>query len=328
MFYCFFGQRRWLCWSWPGVVIILFGTWCKVQIDIGVTRWYGGFYDAIQRVLSDPRNAPQEELYGYLWELGLLSVGMVLMAALLEFLVRHFIFRWRTAMYDHYMAHWPRLRQIEGASQRIQEDTMRFARISEDVCIYMLRAVMTLIAFQPMMWELSQRINYLPMVGHVDHLLIYVSLLSALLGSAGLALVGVRLPGLEFANQRSEAALRKELVLGEDDGAYTQPETMRDLYRRVHENYVCLYRHFLYFDLVKWSYVQVSSAIPLVLLVPAIFSGLITLGTFRQAQSVFNRFEDSLNFFVYNWKDIVELLSVYRRLQEFEAHIARADAGL
>ena len=31
-------------------------------------------------------------------------------------------------MNDYYVANWPRLRTIEGASQRVQEDTMRFAR--------------------------------------------------------------------------------------------------------------------------------------------------------------------------------------------------------
>jgi peptide/bleomycin uptake transporter len=33
----------------------------------------------------------------------------------------------------------------------------------------------------------------------------------------GLLAVGIKLPGLEFKNQRVEAAYRKELVYGEDD---------------------------------------------------------------------------------------------------------------
>ena len=44
------------------------------------------------------------------------------------FFVSHYVFRWRTAMNDYFMAHWPRLRHIEGASQRVQDDTMRFSR--------------------------------------------------------------------------------------------------------------------------------------------------------------------------------------------------------
>jgi peptide/bleomycin uptake transporter len=50
---------------------------------------------------------------------------------LLDFFVSHYVFRWRTAMNNYYMEHWPQARSVEGAAQRVQEDTMRFARIVE-----------------------------------------------------------------------------------------------------------------------------------------------------------------------------------------------------
>ena len=49
-----------------------------------------------------------------------------------EWLVSHYLFRWRTAMNDFYTANWERLRHIEGASQRVQEDTQRFAETLEN----------------------------------------------------------------------------------------------------------------------------------------------------------------------------------------------------
>jgi len=48
-----------------------------------------------------------------------------------SFFVSHYVFRWRTAMNDYYVARWGEVRTIEGAAQRIQEDTMRFADIVE-----------------------------------------------------------------------------------------------------------------------------------------------------------------------------------------------------
>ena len=39
---------------------------------------------------------------------------------------------------------------------------------------------------------------------------------------------GIKLPGLEFRNQRVEAAFRKELVLGEDDEKRAEPETLKN----------------------------------------------------------------------------------------------------
>ncbi|VEB62652.1 transport protein [Salmonella enterica subsp. enterica] len=49
------------------------------------------------------------------------------------------------------------------------------------------------------------------------------------MGTGLLAVVGIKLPGLEFKNQRVEAAYRKELVYGEDDASRATPPTVREL---------------------------------------------------------------------------------------------------
>jgi peptide/bleomycin uptake transporter len=36
-------------------------------------------------------------------------------------------------MNEYYTEHWQQLRHVEGAAQRVQEDTMRFATIVEDL---------------------------------------------------------------------------------------------------------------------------------------------------------------------------------------------------
>ncbi len=39
----------------------------------------------------------------------------VIVAVFVDFFVKHYIFRWRTAMNDYYMQYWDQLRTIEGA---------------------------------------------------------------------------------------------------------------------------------------------------------------------------------------------------------------------
>ena len=75
----------------------------------------------------------------------------VVVGVLTRFFVSHYIFRWRTAMNDFYVANWPRLRNIEGASQRVQEDTMRFATTMEGLGVNLISAVLTLLAFLPVL---------------------------------------------------------------------------------------------------------------------------------------------------------------------------------
>ena len=122
-------------------------------------------------------------------------------------------------MNDYYAAHWPQLRTVEGASQRVQEDAMRFATSMEGLGVSLVDAIMTLIAFLPVLVRLSSNVTELPLIGAIPYPLVVAALLWAVFGTAFLALIGMRLPGLEFHNQRVEAAYRKELVLGEDDPA-------------------------------------------------------------------------------------------------------------
>ena len=140
-----------------------------------------------------------------------------MVGVLTRFFVSHYIFRWRTAMNDFYVANWPRLRTIEGASQRVQEDTMRFATIMEGLGVNFISAVLTLIAFLPVLLRLSSYITELPLIGAIPYPLVVAAIVWSIVGTGALALIGIRLPGIEFFNQRVEAAYRKELVLGEDD---------------------------------------------------------------------------------------------------------------
>ena len=50
-------------------------------------------------------------------------------------------------MNDYYLEKWSQVRKVEGASQRIQEDTMRFSGIMQGLGVAMVDSVMTLISF-------------------------------------------------------------------------------------------------------------------------------------------------------------------------------------
>ena len=50
-------------------------------------------------------------------------------------------------MADYYHNNWSKARLIEGASQRVQEDTLKFARIMEGLGVGLLESLMTLNCF-------------------------------------------------------------------------------------------------------------------------------------------------------------------------------------
>lgn len=321
MFRSFFLNRQWLHWSFAGSIIILAVTWFKVQLDVKINEWFGSFYNLIQKALGEPGAVTVDEYFSELLTYFKIAAVYVLVAFLLEFFIKHYVFRWRTAMNEYYTSHWTGVRHIEGAAQRVQEDTMQFARIMESLGVSFMRSVMTLIAFLPVLWTLSKHVTELPWIGPVDHSLVYIAILVALSGTVLLAVVGIKLPGLEFNNQKVEAAFRKELVHGEDDHDRADDLSLRALFGDVRMNYFKLYFHYMYFDFAKWSYLLSVALVPYVALGPTLISGTITLGVMQQIIRAYGKVENSFQFLVNSWTRIVDLISIYKRLQAFEAHI-------
>ena len=321
MFKSFFLNRRWLHWSALGSAAILVVTWYKVQLDVRINEWFGDFYDTLQKALAEPGAVEFGDFLAKCLTFAEIAGIYITVAVLLEFFVRHYVFRWRTAMNDYYMSYWHQVRHIEGAAQRVQEDTMRFARIVEGLGVSFMRSVMTLFAFLPLLWGLSEHVTELPWIGKVDHSLVWLAIVSAAGGTVLLAIVGIKLPGLEFNNQKVEAAYRKELVYGEDHEERAEPETVMELFANVRKNYFRLYKHYLYFDIAKWSYLQFGVIVPYIMMGPTIVAGVVTLGVLQQILRAFDRVETSFQFLVNSWSIIVELISIYKRLKAFESQI-------
>jgi peptide/bleomycin uptake transporter len=328
LFASFFRNPRWFAWSILGSILILAGTWYMVELDVKINEWFGDFYNLIQKALSKPGSVTLEEFFGRLITFGKIAMVYVLIAVLLEFFAKHFVFRWRTAMNDFYVANWDKVRGVEGSSQRVQEDTMRFARQTEDLGVKFMRSVLTLFAFLPILWSLSVNVKELPWIGTVDHSLVWVAIAFALAGTVALALIGIRLPGLEFNNQRVEAAYRKELVYGEDHAERARPATLAGLFSDVRRNYFKLFLNYMYFDVARISYLQFGVLVPYIALGPALVGGALTLGMMQQIVRAFGKVEQSFQYLVHSWKDIVELLSVYKRLRGFERQINSAGRDL
>ena len=318
MFQSFFLNRKWFLWSIIGSIFLISSTWGKVQIDVIINKWFGSFYNLLQKALTKPNSVTINEYFEQIMIFVKYAGIYVVVVIIVEFFTRHYVFRWRQAMNEYYTKNWFKLRHIEGAAQRLQEDTMRFARIVETLGIEFIRSVLTLIAFIPLLFELGKNITRYPFFGEVTNGLVYLAIISALVGTVFLAIIGVKLPMLEFHNQRVEAAFRKELVYGEDNESRAEALKLSQLFGDVRKNYFKLYFHYLYFDLAKWSYLQFSAMIPYIALAPTVIAGTITFGIMQQIVRAFSRVEASFQLLVYSWSTIIELMSIYKRLKSFE----------
>lgn len=343
MIRAYFQNRKWAAWAYGGGFFLIASIYLQVQMTVLLNRWYNQFYTLLQApqghdisefwaFIFEPRLAPHNFLglfdlpmpSSFMW----VAIPYILLATLTNYVTRLYGFRWREAITENYIPRWRSVREeIEGASQRIQEDAMRFSSLVESLGLAIARAVMTLIAFIPILWTISEKVD-LPILRDIPGSLVWASVAITIGGMVISWFVGYFLPGLEYNNQKVEAAFRKELVLGEDDKVnHAKPENLFALFSGIRFNYHRLYLHYGYFDLWSNLYSQVTSLAPLLMIGPGMFTGAVTFGVLQQVSDAYTRVDGAFGLILNNWTTLTELRSIWKRLHEFEENLDRFDIG-
>ena len=315
----FFTRKEYMKWSIGVTLLLMVILWFQVRLDVKINEWFGSFYNLLQEALTNPNTVTQQEFIGKMVEFGVIAGGWVMLAVLVSFIGSHWVFRWRSSMTEYYRKNYEHARHVEGASQRVQEDTLKFARLFEDLGIKFVEALFLLIAFVPILWTLSKQVTELPFVGPVPHSLVVISIVTAIGGTILLAGAGSKLPGIEYDIQKEEAAYRKRLVIGED--SVERPTGLRELFEEVRKIHYKSYFHYLYFNTVKLGYLQGMVLVPYIALAPTIITGAVTLGFVTQTTRAFGKVAESMQYLIRSWNVVIELISVYKRLREFERAI-------
>ena len=138
-------QRR--CLAYFGLSVLLFMGLMLALLDAFVNTWYGEFYNlggmaaevivaangtssatATPEVLK-ARDAGLAEISRLMLQFCIVVFPAQLLSPSMEFVNQHFSFIWRVCLMESYVARWDALGgsfKLEGASQRIHEDTQRF----------------------------------------------------------------------------------------------------------------------------------------------------------------------------------------------------------
>jgi len=404
----FFWSKKWVPWAYGGIAFILLSLFFQVQMSVRLNTWYGIFYDLLQES-SKYGLTGVPKFYDGLIQFLYIAIPYVLLATITSYFTRLYSLRWREAITFNYIPRWRNVKEeIEGASQRIQEDAFRFARIIESLGIQVAEATMTLIAFLPILWHLSKGVDVstIPVIGknpliliqivlfiafiplaanskniivlffkspffikiakvlslgkrtkltalivpfiiivpatwwlskiifavpaiqetltatYIPGFLVWIALIVSLGGMTISWYVGSRLPGLEYNNQKVEAAFRKELVYGEDDKiTRASVKTLTELFVGIKFNYHRLFLHYGYFDVWRGLFNQTMVLTPYIIMGHGLFSGLITLGILQKVSNSFDQVRTCFSLFINNWTTITELRSIWMRLHEFENNL-------
>ncbi len=317
----FFKDPKWRVWSWGGAVIILASLYIGVRLDAKVNDWFGDFYNLIQRALSYPESVTLTDYFSSLAIFGGIAFIWIGVKLFANFLTQHWLFRWRTSMVQWYHEVFHKVHTLEGAAQRVQEDTVKFSRIVESLGTALVESILTLIVFFPILLQLSW---YFPVTffGDWDYGLVAGAVIWTIGGTifmAGLSWL-LRLVGVEYDIQVKEAAYRDMLVHTQKDGK-KRPKEFGELFDDVRKIHFKNYTRYLYFNVGRLAYYQANVLTAYIFLAPAIVGGFITLGVMQQVVRAFGKVDSSMQYLINSWPTIIELASVHKRLSEFERQI-------
>lgn len=383
-FVCERGNKRSVGIAWAGLIVVVgysvFLAWIKTEIN----RFYTEFYDLLQEAGSitfrfaaevaeaagedkeeDGSGAPSGSLdsldsldedqilqtyrarvWAQLWNFAKIVAPLVTAAPAAKWVRSVWAFAWRQALMRAYLKAWDTSKEpIEGASQRLHEDTQRFSNALQGCLATMLDAVFTLGVFTPILLQLGDEIAPPVWIEWMANFwLWFLALSAAVVGLVGAMCVGQKLVGLEINNQRVEASLRRDLVLLEtnpgqivgmscsqiDAPPHPQQTYSPTLYfklslERLSTNYHALFRHFSFLNLWLSLYDQVMVIFPYLVAAPLLFAEdageRITLGTLIKLSNSFDKVFSSMSVIAENWSAVNEFRSVLVRMREFERRL-------
>nr|MBP3725299.1 putative transporter [Campylobacter sp.] len=318
MFKAFFKSRKWVIIAYVGLIFLLWVNYYQTVLRVKLNEWYRSFYDICQDIQKHTIDDFYSQMLVFMW----VAMPFVISVVIERYVARVWALKWREAMTFSYLSHWRKVKnEIEGSSQRIQEDIYLFTKMVENLGIKIVAALMTLFAFIPVLWNLSKGVD-IWFIKDVPGSLVWIALIVSIGGLIISWFVGWFLPHLEYNNQKVEAAFRKELVFAEEDKQnYASEEKIVDLFERIKYNYNRLFLHYGYFDIWLNSFNQILVIVPYLIMGPGIFTKVITLGVLIQVSNAFNQVRASFSIFTNNWTAITELRSIYIRLKEFQKNI-------
>ena len=314
--------------------------WLEVQFN----SWYKDFYDSLE-------NKNADKFYASLGTFTMIGLGYIVVGVYKLYLQQMLQIEWRTWLTETFLANWlkdrayyrlqllgaaartPDLAGVDNPDQRIAEDLRIFVDLTLSLALGLLSAVVTLASFVYILWTLSGPIT-IPVAGGITipGYLVWCALLYAVFGTVFTHLIGRRLIGLDYNQQRFEADFRYSLVRlrenSEGVALYRGEEGERAVFRSRFANVIQNWweimkkrKQLAWFTL---SIDQAAVVFPYVVVAPRFFSGAIALGTLVQTATAFGQVRNALSWFIDAYVRLAEWKATVDRLTGFAAALERA----
>ena len=305
--------------------LVLMAVWMEVKFN----TWNREFYNTFE-------SRDQAEFFRQLGMFSLLAVMWIIIGVYRLYFLQMLQIEWRTWLTERFLADWMKdqahyrmqllarsqtpVAGMDNPDQRIAEDLKLFVDYTLSLSLGLLSAVVTLVSFIVILWGLSGALEVWGI--NIPGYMVWCALVYAIAGSVLTHVIGRRLIGLDFNQQRFEADFRFSLVrLRENSegvalyrGEREELEGFRSRFAAVINNWWQLMLKQKQLGWFTSFYSQLAIIFPYIVVSPRFFSGQIPLGQIFQTASAFGQVQGALSWFIgaytqfASWKATVDRL--------------------
>jgi len=325
-------------WIGCGLVLAVICAQCgQICLTVYFNQWNAVFFDALQ-------NKDLPTFWRQLLVFSVIAAAFMVISVYQLYLSQWLQIRWRRWMTHYYLDHWLddglhyRMRlsgdATDNPDQRIADDIAQFIDQTLTLGIGLLSAIGTLASFCVVLWGISNEVP-LSLAGYdlaVPGHLVWIAGAFAVVATVGSHLIGRRLIGLNFNQQRLGADFRFGLArvrMHSEQVALMRGEPVErglltDHFVSIVANWHAIMGRQKILTFFTTGYNQIAVILPYIILAGPFFGGRIQLGTLMQTVGAFGQVQSSFSYFVNVYPSLATWKAVVDRLVGFESQIMLA----
>jgi len=317
-------ERTFLSWR-PllTVALLLLLTVIGVRIDVVLSYWNNGLFTALQEL-------DEAGFWSSMLIFGVLASIYIVYALLNFYIVQAQVIHWRQWLNQHMVDDWLKgaayhrgrfvRAPVDNPDQRIQQDVTSFANISQDLALGVVSAMVTLVSFTIILWQLSGPLTLAGIT--IPRGLVFLTFIYMIVATVIAFRIGRPLIRLNFLQEAFGASYRYALVRVRENSenvAFYRGEGVENAGLLARFTFVIgnawdlVYRN-LKFQGFNFVVSQISVVLPYILQARRFFSEQITLGDFTQSASAFSSVAGALSFFRNSYDTFASYKAVLDRL--------------
>jgi len=316
--------------GWLLLITIITLALIQVYISVKINTWNAAFYNALQN----------KDLHQFLHQLGtftILAAAFIATAVYQQYFTKMLQITWRKWMTDKYQTAWLsnkayyRLQAVykstDNPDQRIADDIAGFTENTLSLSIGLLSAIVTLVSFVTILWELSGPLSF-KFSGYIFTIsgyMVWAALFYAIIGTWITHVIGRRLIGLNFNQQQFEANFRFSMVRMRENaesiafyqGEAIEVKNLREQFSHIWQNWWLIMKKQKQLTWFTSGYSQLAIIFPVIVAAPRYFSGAIQLGGLMQTASAFGSVQGALSWLVDVYAQYASWKATTNRLMSF-----------